>query len=36
MREQLLAEAPLLHRVVYRLFRGSYQRTERRTFRYAA
>ena len=36
VREQRLAEAPLLHRVVYRLFRGSYQRTERRTFRYAA
>ena len=36
VREQRLAEAPLLHRVVYRLFRGSYQRTDRRTFRYAA
>ncbi len=36
VREQRLAEAPLLYRVVYRLFRGSYQRSERRTFRYAA
>ena len=36
VREQRLAEAPLLYRVVYRLLRGSYQRTERRTFRYAA
>ena len=36
VREQLLADAPLLHRVAYRLFRGSYQRTERRTFQYAA
>lgn len=36
IREQRLAEAPLLHRVAYRLFCGSYQRTERRTFRYAA
>ena len=36
VRDQQLAEASLLHRVVYRLFPGSYRRSERRTFQYAA